>query len=166
MPSLNQLQDLQTAPADQLAAVFAQFGPAFMKWLHAGARGADTVSFPRLRLLHALHTEGPQIMSSLSGRLGVTPRSVTALVDGLEQEGLARRTPHPTDRRATIIELTERGAGVVHAQFTAHRTRAAALFEQLDADDQRDLLRIMGTLTEALRDAGATEGCALALPPS
>lgn len=136
-----------------------------MKWLHAGARGEEQVSLPRLRLLHVLHAEGPQIMATLSGRLGVTPRSVTALVDGLEVEGLARRTPHPSDRRATVIEMTDRGRSIVGEQFAAHRDRAAALFAHLPPEDQRELLRLMGTLTGALRDAGVTAGCALALPP-
>ena len=48
-------------------------------------------------------------MSDLGDELGVTARYVTSLVDGLEKEGLVRRVPHPTDRRATIIESTPKG---------------------------------------------------------
>lgn len=38
-----------------------------------------------------VHCDGARIMSSLSDGLGVTDRNVTALVDGLEREGLAER---------------------------------------------------------------------------
>ena len=153
----------ELSTAEELAGHFGVFGPAFVKWLHAGSRSSG-ISFPRLRLLHALHTEGPQIMSSLGDRLGVTARNVTALVDGLEDEGLARRRAHPSDRRATVVELTAQGERAVVDHFITHRSRAAGLFERLPDADQRELLRLVQSLIEALREAGATEGCALHLP--
>ena len=63
---------------------------------------------PRARLLRTLDEGGPQVMSELSRALDVTPRAVTALVDGLEADGLVRRCVHPHDRRATVVELTAR----------------------------------------------------------
>ncbi len=90
-------------------------------------------------------------MSSLSGVLGVTPRNVTALVDALEEEGLVRRRPHPTDRRATIIELTGRGTETTGGMYDEHRKAVGELFEELSGDEQRELLRLLGTLREALR---------------
>jgi hypothetical protein len=38
----------------------------------------------------------------------VSPRNVTGLVDGLAESGFVTREPHPTDRRATLVALTER----------------------------------------------------------
>ena len=35
--------------------------------------------------------------------------SVTNIVDRLEADGLVRRTPHPSDRRATLVTITEAG---------------------------------------------------------
>jgi DNA-binding MarR family transcriptional regulator len=129
--------------------VFGAFGPAYMKWMHAQARDSG-VTYARMKTLHALQLDGPQIMSSLGERLGVTARSVTALVDGLEAEELVRRVPHPTDRRATIIELTEVGRRLIHGQYEAHAQHAAELFARLAEPDQRELLRIMRSLTQAL----------------
>jgi DNA-binding MarR family transcriptional regulator len=34
---------------------------------------------------------------------------VTNIVDRLESDGLVRRTPHPTDRRTTLVEITAAG---------------------------------------------------------
>ena len=161
--STESIPQRDASAAEALAEHFAVFGPAFVKWLHAGSRDSG-ITFPRLRLLHVLHTDGPQIMSSLGDRLGVTARNVTALVDGLEDDGLAQRTAHPKDRRATVVQLTPRGQRAAADHFTAHRVRAAGLFERLSPADQRELLRLVQTLIGVLREAGADEGCALHLP--
>jgi DNA-binding MarR family transcriptional regulator len=67
------------------------------------------LSPPRLRLLSILHAQGPRTSAELARHLDVTPRAVTALVDGLEHSGLARRRPHPSDRRATLVGLSAAG---------------------------------------------------------
>jgi DNA-binding MarR family transcriptional regulator len=104
-----------------------------------------------MRVLQVLSSRGPSIMSALGDELCVTARGVTSLVDGLEAEGLVRRQPHPTDRRATLVDLTDTGRLFVQAHFETHAERAAALFAQLDPDDQRALLRIIRQLTKQLR---------------
>ena len=48
-------------------------------------------------------------MGELAGTLGMDPPNVTTLVDALEKQGLVRRKPHPTDRRAKIVEATRKG---------------------------------------------------------
>ena len=68
---------------------------------------------PRLRVLSILHADGPLTSARLAQRLGVTPRAVTALVDGLETRRLVHRRPHPTDRRAALVELTAGGRRIV-----------------------------------------------------
>lgn len=49
-------------------------------------------------------------MRVMGERLQLHPTSVTNIVDRLQADGLARRTPHPTDRRATLVEITEAGS--------------------------------------------------------
>jgi DNA-binding MarR family transcriptional regulator len=48
-------------------------------------------------------------MRVMGERLQLHPTSVTNIVDRLEGDGLVRRSPHPTDRRATLVEITEAG---------------------------------------------------------
>ncbi|MGH3494493.1 MAG: MarR family winged helix-turn-helix transcriptional regulator [Sciscionella sp.] len=48
-------------------------------------------------------------MRVMGERLQLHPTSVTNIVDRLEADGLVRRTPHPTDRRATLVEITQDG---------------------------------------------------------
>jgi DNA-binding MarR family transcriptional regulator len=111
------------------------------------------MTYPRMRVLQVLSGRGPSIMRALGDELCVTARGVTSLVDGLEAEGLVRRQPHPTDRRATLVDLTDAGRAFAQEHFEAHAEHAAALFAQLDPDDQRALLRIVRQLTESLQSA-------------
>ncbi|HEU5470076.1 MAG TPA: MarR family transcriptional regulator [Actinophytocola sp.] len=48
-------------------------------------------------------------MRVMGDRLQLHPTSVTNIVDRLEGDGLVKRTPHPTDRRTTLAEITELG---------------------------------------------------------
>ena len=112
------------------------------------------MTYARMRLLGALHCNGPRIMTTISDELGVTRRNVTALVDALEEEGLVRRRPHPTDRRATVIEMTAKGERTMDRIYDEHRAAVAELFAELSEEDRGELARMLGTLREALRREG------------
>lgn len=143
--------------AQQLADLFSVFAPAFLKWQYAGVL-VEGMTYPRMRLIHELSEEGPQIMAALRDRLGVSARNITVLVDGLERDGFATRAPHPDDRRATLVELTDKGRAAHRAVYAAHADRAAALFATLDHDDQQTLLGLMGRLLDALAATSSAEG--------
>ena len=61
----------------------------------------------RVHLLWVLQHAGPSTQQTLAQLCDVTPRNITGLVDALEKSGHVRRTPHPTDRRAVLVELTD-----------------------------------------------------------
>ncbi|MCP2167001.1 MarR family winged helix-turn-helix transcriptional regulator [Goodfellowiella coeruleoviolacea] len=48
-------------------------------------------------------------MRVMGERLQLHPTSITNIVDRLESDGLVRRNPHPTDRRTTLVEITDAG---------------------------------------------------------
>jgi DNA-binding MarR family transcriptional regulator len=144
---------LAEGSALRLVDEFAAFGPPYMKWVRSRL-GEGGISYARMRLLGALHCGGPQIMSSISDELGVTRRNITALVDALEKEGLVQRKPHPTDRRATIIELTPKGFETTDSMYEGHREAVAELFTDLSEEDLSELVRLLGSLREALRQKG------------
>lgn len=89
-------------------------------------------------------------LSRLGDRLQVHPTSVTNAVDRLEAQGLVRRSPHPSDRRATLAELTDAGreratkaTGELNDRVFSHPGLGA---EGID--------RLVEVLTELRRDAG------------
>jgi DNA-binding MarR family transcriptional regulator len=60
--------------------------------------------------IKALHTmECPMPMKELGKRMHCDPSFVTLVADMLEQRGLARREPHPADRRIKNLVLTSEG---------------------------------------------------------
>ncbi|MBN9122862.1 MAG: MarR family transcriptional regulator [Planctomycetes bacterium] len=161
-----------TSPPDDdalaLARAFAGFGPAYLKWIQA-CFAESGVSFARMKLLGALHSSGPRIMSELSEQLGVTARNVTALVDALEAEGLVRRVPHATDRRATVIELTAAGAQYGRQMASGgHMSAIAELFRGLTATEQQQLLAVIAKLRGLLAARGFEGGhlCSSSAPPA
>jgi len=72
------------------------------------------LTFPRYEALMLLYYSrtGSLPLGKMGDRLQVHRTSVTNLMDGLEREGLAERSPHPTDRRTTLGTITPRGREV------------------------------------------------------
>ncbi len=66
------------------------------------------MSFGRARTVRRL-ARRTMSMRELADALGIDPPNATVIVDGLEAQGLVRRTPHPTDRRAKVVEATRKG---------------------------------------------------------
>ncbi|TDC89604.1 MarR family transcriptional regulator [Nonomuraea deserti] len=64
-------------------------------------------------LLLELARTGPMIQAELSEALGCEPPSVTLMSRKLEAAGHVRRTPAPSDRRASVVELTDSGKALV-----------------------------------------------------
>ena len=146
----------------ELARLMAQFGKAYTRRIFSEVGRVGTTP-ARARLLMALQCPTDAKMSEVGARLGVTPRNVTKLVDGLEQEGLLTREPHPHDRRVTLLRLTEKGRRVSRESMGANFAAAAQLYERLTPTERRNLASILGKLLDALR---ATEpGAASEGPP-
>ncbi|MGH3264563.1 MAG: MarR family winged helix-turn-helix transcriptional regulator [Trebonia sp.] len=88
----------------------------------------------------------PPRMTELADRLGIVPRSLTTVIDALEEAGLVRREIDPRNRRAILLLLTDRGAAVRDDLRDARRRAAEDLFAPLSADDRRALARLLGLL--------------------
>lgn len=87
----------------------------------------------------------------------VSPRRITALVDALEADGLVARRPHESDRRSTVIELTEAGRERCEEHVAVHRDDAAGVFDRLSSQERSDLMRLLARLDEVIHvGAGAT----------
>jgi DNA-binding MarR family transcriptional regulator len=159
------------SPPDEtvrLLEVFRAFERTFSRWAKSLLE-AEGSSPARMRLLAALQCKGPRIMRGLHEELGVTARQVTNLVDALEAEGLVRRTPHASDRRATVVTLTDRGAELMDATLEPFRHQIAGPFRELDESDRRELLRLMEKVVAALnrRVQEKDRGCeSVGQPPS
>src|SRR6476620_11032909 len=55
---------------------------------------------------------GPMTMRELAERMSCEPSNATFVIDKLEKQGLVERHPHPTDRRAKRLVLTDAGTAL------------------------------------------------------
>ncbi len=138
----------------ELAAMMGRFGKAYTRWLAKQLEHTGTTP-ARARLLLALSCEGALKMSDLGVQLGVTPRSITKLVDALEGEGLVLRAAHPTDRRATMIHLTPNGKSVCkQILLSSEHGAVTALYDDLSPADRNAMARLLRKLIACLAARG------------
>lgn len=73
----------------------------------------DGISRSRAPVLWVIAAAGPRTQRELADSLHVSPRNITGLVDGLVADGFVSRQPHPRDRRAALVTLTDAGHALV-----------------------------------------------------
>lgn len=100
-------------------------------------------------VLLAFSKRGSLPMGKMGERLMIHPTSVTNIVDRLEGQGFVRRRPHESDRRTTLVEITEAGRQVMD---TATADVVACAFG-LDALSEAQLDQVTA-LVRAVRVAG------------
>jgi DNA-binding MarR family transcriptional regulator len=104
------------------------------------------ISFGRARALRRL-ARRPMSMGELAAALGIDPPNATLVVDELESLRLARRRPHPTDRRTKVVEATRKGKEMARRADAILGTPPPAL-SALSADDLEALRRILGSVAD------------------
>lgn len=105
----------------------------------------------RAHLLWELHHRGPSTQQSLAVALKVTPRNVTGLVDAVQTAGFAHRQPHPTDRRATLVTLTERGTQAMAAMKREREEAATQLVLGLNQPELDQFSHSLDIIADRLR---------------
>ena len=107
---------------------------------------------PQARALRVVGEPQPVRPGVLAERLHIAPRSVTDVVDALDERGLLTREPDPDDRRATVLRLTADGEHVRRAIESTRRDAQEDYFATLSDDDRATLWRILHELEESSRD--------------
>lgn len=77
---------------------------------------------------------------------------MTARIDRLEKAGLVERRPHPTDRRATLVRLTDEGFDLIETIMPEHEEAARDILAPLSLDEQKTLNALLARLIGGLCD--------------
>ena len=117
---------------------------------------ASGVSLPQYRLLVSA-SGTPQRASELAESVGVSRPTLTALVDGLEQAGLVKRVPEPSDRRGIRMQLTAAGREAAERAEVALTRRLVDLIGSDVQTTMEQLAEVIDKLTREL-DREAAEG--------
>lgn len=104
------------------------------------------------RTLRVITRTGPLRLGALAAELHIAPRSVTDVVDALQERGLVRRTPDPHDRRATAVEATDAGRERSAAVEELRRAQAEQFFARLPSVDRAELGRLLAALSNPTKE--------------
>jgi DNA-binding MarR family transcriptional regulator len=91
---------------------------------------------------------GPKSVSDLAAAERVRPQSMAQTVGELEADGLVARWPDPEDKRRALVELTETGREVLHAD---RRRRDGWLARALEEDLSPEEQSVLSSAAELLR---------------
>jgi DNA-binding MarR family transcriptional regulator len=112
------------------------------------------ITLPRFDLLAQLdRTPEGMTLGELSQRMMVSNGNVTGLVDRLAAQGLIKRRPSPTDRRAQLVSLTAEGRRFFRSMARANGDWIAEMLADLSASDMDTLMRLLGRTKTSARKA-------------
>ena len=142
-----------------------QFTKSIRSWMdvfmHRSMRGWGLfakslgLSIPQFSVLMQLHHKGAFGMSEVSERLEVTPAAASQLVDKLVQNGYIVREEDPNDRRARLLNLTDKGRDVIRQGVEERYRWMDQLAERLTDEERAQISDALDIMTRVATDLEA-----------
>jgi DNA-binding MarR family transcriptional regulator len=130
-------------------------------FMHRSMRGwglfakSTGLSMPQFSVLMQLHHKGACGMSEISERFEVTPAAASQLVDKLVQNGFIVREEDPNDRRAKLLDLTDKGRELLEQGFQERYRWADQLAGKLTAEERVQVSEALNIMTRAAEELEA-----------
>ena len=106
-------------------------------------------SMPQFRLLMQLYYQGTACgISQISDDMSITNAAASQLVDKMVQSGLLDRAEDPSDRRAKLVTISERGREFVKAGIEQRYLWINELTEALTEEERKSISQALTVLTE------------------
>ena len=86
----------------------------------------------------------PLTPTVIGERTLVAKSSVTSILDSLEKLGMIRRSPHPTNRRSVLVQVTEHGRSTCAEILRRLHSREAAWLAEMPESRRQSLIRLLG----------------------
>jgi len=120
---------------------------------HAYEVSAD-LNAQELLVLLTLSTNGLMMVKDITERIpGVSPSTLTRILDRLEANGMVARTLNPMDRRSFRVKLTERGAKTVGEYQAQLESLAVSMLEPLSPAERMMLSELHATMAANIGQA-------------
>jgi len=139
-----------------------QFDQAIRSWMdvfmNRSMRGwgrfakSTGLSMPQFSLLMQMHHKGACGMSQVSERFEITPAAASQLVDKLVQSGFVQRVEDPHDRRAKLLNLTDKGRDLIQQGIEERYRWVDELAGKLSAEERARISDALNILTRAAQD--------------
>jgi DNA-binding MarR family transcriptional regulator len=101
-------------------------------------------------ILCQLADEGPQRLGALATAFGLDPSTITRQVKALEDAGLAARETDPSDRRASILDLTPEGREALDTTRTHRRGRLFEAMSDWSLEERTEFGRLLERFNHAV----------------
>jgi DNA-binding MarR family transcriptional regulator len=105
-----------------------------------------SVTLTQLSAMGTLEKRGPMSAGELANFERVQPPSMTKVLANLEERGLVRRDPHPTDRRQAIIAITDEGIALLDSERRSRDAWLSKRLATLTAEERALLQRVIPLL--------------------
>ena len=125
-------------PAESSVTDLAQSIGLLFRRMRA-ATASQELSLTEAAVLARLERHGPATTADLARAESMKPQSMSTTIAALEESGLVRRKPHPTDGRQLPIELTPKGLALRTVRKDAKRTWLTQAISQLNEQDRQTL---------------------------
>jgi DNA-binding MarR family transcriptional regulator len=116
---------------------------------------ASGLSMTAAATLASIERLGPQRLTLLAAREGVTQPAMTQLISRLEDAGLVRRDASPDDGRVVLVAITDEGQATLARRRAVRGERLAVIITQLSPGHREALaaaLPALGALASVPRD--------------
>ena len=94
-------------------------------------------------VLNVLLTREAAIQQEIAASIGIDPSTMVNLIDELERGGLAKRRPHPRDRRAREVVITPQGRRTVERGRVLAREVENGVLQGLASEERRQLMKLL-----------------------
>jgi DNA-binding MarR family transcriptional regulator len=94
-------------------------------------------------VLNFLGARKGAIQLEIASAMGIDPSALVSLIDELESAGLAKRRPHPNDRRAREVSITPKGRHLLERGRRMAFQVDDEVLQGLTATERRDLLKLL-----------------------
>jgi DNA-binding MarR family transcriptional regulator len=152
-PASSPTAGAQSAAVGEVLDAFGELLVAQRRLRGRDARHTGELSFAQARVLAELEDDAGCPASKLAEKAGMTPASVTCMLDTLEHKGLVTRVRSERDRRIVLTHLTDRGRRLRdHKRAEARRIfeDALATLDPAELAATPRALRLLAAVMEAM----------------
>ena len=142
-----------------------EFSQAIRQWMdvfmHRSMRGwglfakSTGLSMPQFSILMQLHHRGNCGIGDVSERFDITNAAASQLVDKLVQSGFIQREEDPHDRRAKLLNLTDKGRELIRQGIEERYRWVDELAGKLTAEERAKVTEALNIMTQAAKELEA-----------
>jgi DNA-binding MarR family transcriptional regulator len=143
-----------TSPS-QLTQTLRQFMDVVMQHsMHERSHLAKSIgiSMPQLGILMQISFHSSCGISDISNRFDITNAAASQLVDKLVQSGLVQREEDPQDRRAKLLNITEKGKKLIQQGMEMRYRWVEDVAQKLSVQEREQVNDALNIMSRAVQD--------------